>query len=59
MTIWAVILNQVTFSAGKNGLLTVINICILIVALWIAIEGIIKFFLTEEEPTAPGAEQAA
>jgi carbon starvation protein len=59
MTIWAVILNQVSFSAGKNGLLTVINICILIVALWIAIEGIIKFFLTEEEPTAPGAEQAA
>jgi hypothetical protein len=37
----------------------VINVCILIIALWIAIEGIIKFFLTEEEPTAPGAEQAA
>jgi carbon starvation protein len=59
MTIWAVILNEVSFSAGKNGLLTVINVCILIIALWIAIEGTIKFFLTEEEPTAPGAEQAA
>jgi carbon starvation protein len=57
MTIWAVILNQVSFSAGKNGLLTVINICILIVALWITIEGIIKFFLTAEEPTAPAEAQ--
>jgi carbon starvation protein len=59
MTIWAVILNQVSFSAGKNALLTVINICILIVALWIAIEGFIKFFITEEEPTAPGAAETA
>jgi carbon starvation protein len=57
MTIWAVILNQVSFSAGKNGLLTVINICTLIVALWITIEGIIKFFLTAEEPTAPAEAQ--
>jgi carbon starvation protein len=55
MTIWAVILNQVKFGAGGNALLQVINICILIVALWIALEGIIKFFTTDEEtgPTAP------
>jgi carbon starvation protein len=59
MTIWAVILNEVSFSAGKNALLTVINICILIIALWIAIEGLIKFFVTEEEPTAPGAAETA
>jgi len=59
MTIWAVVLNQVSFSAGKNALLTVINICILIVALWIAIEGLIKFFLTEEEPAAPGEPETA
>lgn len=55
MTIWAVILNQITFGAKHNALLQVINICILIIALWVALEGIIKFFTTGEEvePTAP------
>ena len=57
MTIWTVILNQVKFGASDNMLLTVINICILIIALWIAIEGVIKFFVTEEEPTAPAAPE--
>jgi carbon starvation protein len=59
MTIWAVILNQVKFGAGGNMLLTVINLCILITALWIAIEGVIKFFATEEEPTAPATPETA
>jgi carbon starvation protein len=59
MTIWAVILNQVSFSAGKNALLTVINVCILIIACWIVVEGVIKFFVTEEEPTAPAAPETA
>jgi carbon starvation protein len=59
MTIWALILNQVKFGAGGNMLLTVINICILIIALWIAIEGVIKFFATEEEPAAPAAPETA
>jgi carbon starvation protein len=59
MTIWALILNQVKFGAGGNILLTVINICILIIALWIAIEGVIKFFATEEEPAAPAAPETA
>jgi carbon starvation protein len=44
MTIWAVIVNQVNFLGAHNMLLTVINICILIVAVWIVIEGLIKFF---------------
>jgi carbon starvation protein len=57
MTIWAVILNQLKFGAGDNMLLTVINLCILFVALWIAVEGVIKFFLTEEEPTPPAAPE--
>ncbi|MGD2185234.1 MAG: carbon starvation protein A [Desulfobacterales bacterium] len=57
MTIWAVILNQVKFGAGGNMLLTVINICILITALWIAIEGVIKFFSTGEEAAPPGAPE--
>jgi len=57
MTIWAVILNQVSFGAAGNMMLTVINICILILAIWIAIEGVIKFFGTEEEPAAPAAPE--
>ncbi len=59
MTIWAVILNQVKFGAGDKMLLTVINICILFVALWIVVEGVIKFFITEEvPPEAPAPEVA-
>jgi len=56
MTIWAVIVNQTTFLHKHNALLTVINICILIVALWIVVEGIAKFFSiggqATEEPEA-------
>jgi carbon starvation protein len=59
ITIWALILNEAKFGAGGNTLLTVINICILIIALWIAIEGVIKFFATEEEPAAPAAPETA
>jgi carbon starvation protein len=59
MTIWAVILNQVKFGAGGNMLLTVINLCILVIALWIAIEGVIKFFVTGEEPAAPAEPETA
>jgi carbon starvation protein len=50
MTIWAVIMNQVKFGVAHNVLLQVINICILFVALWIAVEGVIKFFVTHEVP---------
>ena len=44
MTIWAVIMNQNKFLGAQNMLLTVINLCILIIAIWITIEGVIKFF---------------
>jgi carbon starvation protein len=57
MTIWALILNQAKWGAGGNMLLTVINLLILIIAIWIATEGIIKFFVTEEEPVAPAAPE--
>jgi len=53
MTIWALVLNQTKFGATHNLLLQVINLVILIVAIWIAIEGLIKFFSTTgftEEP---------
>ena len=59
MTIWAVILNEVSFSAGNNMLLTVINMCVLVIAVWIVIEGVIKFFATGEEPAAPAAPETA
>ena len=54
MTIWACILNQLKFIGAGNALLYVINICIIITALWIVVESIIKFFMTggiSEEPT--------
>jgi len=44
MTIWALILNQTKFGTQHNMLLQVINGVILIVAIWIAIEGFIKLF---------------
>jgi carbon starvation protein len=44
MTIWAVVMNQLTFGAAHNILLQVINIIILFVAIWIVIEGVVKFF---------------
>jgi len=53
MTIWAVVLNQLKFGADHNMLLQAINLIILIVAVWIAIEGLVKFFSTTgitEEP---------
>lgn len=53
MTIWAVILNQVNFLGAHNNLLSVINIIILLIAVWIVIEGVVKFFASMEQKT-PG-----
>jgi len=58
MTIWAVVYNQVNFLGAHNMLLTIINICVLIVAVWIVIEGVVKFF-TPTGPPAAEAEAAA
>jgi carbon starvation protein len=57
MTIWAVVYNQVNYLSAHNMLLTVINICILIVAVWIVVEGVVKFF-TPTGPTTAPAEAA-
>jgi len=54
-----VVLNQFKFGAGDNMLLTVINICILIIAIWIAVEGVIKFFVTSEVPPETPAPEPA
>jgi len=53
MTIWAVIMNQFKFGDAHNMLLQVINLIILVIAVWIAIEGFIKFFSTDETPPEP------
>ena len=55
MTIWAVVLNQFKFGTASNLLLEVVNLIILVIAVWILIEGLIKFFSpthTTEEPAA-------
>jgi carbon starvation protein len=44
MTIWALILNQFEYGAAHNLLLQIVNFIILVIAVWIAIEGAIKFF---------------
>jgi carbon starvation protein len=54
MTIWACIINQLNFIGAGNALLYIINICIIITAVWIVVESVIKFFTTgeiTEEPT--------
>ncbi len=44
MTIWALAMNQTKFGTQHNLLLQVINGIILLIAIWIAIEGAIKLF---------------
>ena len=56
MTIWGVIVNQTTFLGANNLLLTVINGAILILAVWIVIEGLIRFFTIGQEDPAQPAE---
>ncbi|MCF8091756.1 MAG: carbon starvation protein A [Desulfotignum sp.] len=43
MTIWALILNQGSFGTAHNTLLQVINAIILILAVWITVEGFLRF----------------
>ena len=59
MTIWAVIMNQVKFGAGHNMLLQVVNIIILLIAVWIVVEGVIKFFTMDGEGPAEPAPLAS
>ncbi|MCK5163668.1 MAG: carbon starvation protein A [Desulfobacula sp.] len=49
MTIWALILNQTKFGTSHNMLLQVVNGLILFLAIWIAIEGIMKFLSMKSE----------
>ncbi|MCF8144696.1 MAG: carbon starvation protein A [Deltaproteobacteria bacterium] len=60
MTIWAVIINQVQFGVDQNILLQVINVVILFIAIWIVVEGVIKFFrMLGKPPEQPETVPAA
>ncbi|MCB2149589.1 MAG: carbon starvation protein A [Deltaproteobacteria bacterium] len=48
MTLWAAVLNQFQFGSAHNLLLQAINIIIILIAAWIVIEGVIKFFQTDD-----------
>ncbi|MBC2703231.1 carbon starvation protein A [Desulfobacula sp.] len=43
MTIWALALNQSKFGTADNTLLQIVNGLILLLAIWIVVEGVIKF----------------
>jgi carbon starvation protein len=51
MTLWASVMNQFQFGTANNVLLQVINIVIIIIAAWIVVEGVIKFFSTDTTST--------
>jgi carbon starvation protein len=50
MTLWAAVMNQFKFGTQHNLLLQTINFVIIIIAVWIVIEGLIKFFSDEDVP---------
>jgi len=59
MTIWALVLNQGSFGTANNLLLQVINIIILVVALWIVVEGVIKIIVPGDAGTPAPSEGTA
>jgi carbon starvation protein len=44
MTTWALILNEISFIKSANIMLSIINGCIILIALWIVVEGLNAFF---------------
>lgn len=57
MTIWAVTLNQLKFIQGSSMLLTGINGIILLLAVWITVEGVLCFFNGEKVDASGTATQ--
>jgi hypothetical protein len=47
MTLWAAILNQVSFGSKNNILLQIVNVIIILSMLWVAAEGFIQLFKTK------------
>ncbi len=56
MTLWAVVMNQTKFGTQHNLLLQVVNGIIIVVAVWIVIEGLIKFFSADSSAATSGTE---
>ena len=48
MTLWAAVMNQFKFGTQHNLLLQTINFVIIIIAAWIVIEGVMKFFSSDD-----------
>ena len=44
MTTWGLIYNQIGFVKSGNILLTIVNAAVLLIALWIIVEGLSAFF---------------
>lgn len=53
MTIWALIVNQTNFGTQHNMLLQTVNFIILLIAIWVSIEGLIRFFKIDGEISSP------
>ncbi len=53
MTIWALIVNQTNFGTQHNMLLQTVNLIVLAIAIWIAIEGAIRFFSIDGKVERP------
>ncbi len=43
VTFWASIINQINFTRDENYLLAVVNVVIIVIVIWITIEGLVKF----------------
>ncbi|MFH1980949.1 MAG: carbon starvation protein A [Pseudomonadota bacterium] len=52
MTIWASVMNHAAFGSANNLLLQVINMATIVIACWIVVEGLIKFFQTDDTSMA-------
>jgi carbon starvation protein len=50
MTLWAAVMNQFKFGTQHNLLLQTINFAIIIIAAWIVVEGVVKFFSHDDMP---------
>lgn len=48
MTVWAIILNQYRYMDKGLTLLSVLNIIVLLCAIWVIVEGLVRFFGTHE-----------
>ncbi len=56
MTTWALVKNEINFITAGNTLLSVINAVVVLIAIWVAIEGWITVFSAEKPPKEVAAE---